>query len=95
MIIKSILAVIGFIDRVISLINHIVEKTTFLKKSAVYIWENHIIRKWVYGCLNIVDFIVSWIKNYLVGIRAVLKYRFYYQNVALSMKNQYRALKQK
>ena len=95
MFIKSILVVISFIDIVIDLINQIVEKTRFLKNSAVYIWENHVIRKWAYGCLDIIDFIVIWIKKYLEGTRVVLKYRFYYQNITVPLKSHYRALKQK
>ena len=95
MFIKSILLVIGFIDIVINLINNVVEKTKFLKDSAVYIWENHVIRKWAYGCLDIVDLIVVWIKKYLEGVRVVLQYRFYYQNITGPMKIHYRALKQK
>ena len=95
MIEKSILLVIRILDIVISSINRTVATTISIQNSAVYIWKNIVIRKWAYSSLDIVNIIVMWIKNYLEGLRDVLKYRFYYQTVTGPMKNHYRELSRK
>ena len=95
MIEKCILLIINIIDRVIILINHIVTTTRSLQNHAVHIWKNIVIRKWASSSLDIFDLIVIWIKKYLENLRAVLKYRFYYQHVTGPMKNHYRELSKK
>ncbi len=62
---------------------------------ALRVWRNNVLRKFVFNFIRYIDDVSFRLKNYLEGIRAVLKYRMQYESVTRPMRDHYREIKNK
>ncbi|MBA7713863.1 hypothetical protein ES703_122873 [subsurface metagenome] len=65
------------------------------KNYVLQVWNKNVNRKWVFKCMDVIDIGNCRIKKYLEGVRVILKYRIYYENVTKPMKYYYKELRKK